>query len=235
VRYAGEDRLNIIDRKEIYGDIISLIEQSLAFIQRHTSVEQRIIAGQARHQQLYEYPLIAFREAVVNAIMHRDYFNDSSHVFIHIFSNRMEIENPGGLSGGLTLEELGERSVRRNRTIADLLYRAGFVEKIGSGIQRMKQALSENNNPPLSISSTNYFVIRFFPRIAIEKEVTLSTRQTILMQAIQNRNTIAVSDAVAILGVSADTVLRELRQLQQLQLIVKEGIGKSTRYRFKKK
>jgi ATP-dependent DNA helicase RecG len=233
VRYAGADRLNIIDRKDLYGDIITLIEESLSFIERHTSVEQRVVSGQARHQYVYEYPLTASREAVINAVMHRDYFNDSSHIFIHIFSDRMEIENPGGLSGGLTLEELGERSVRRNRTIADLLYRAGFVEKIGSGIQRMQQALSENNNPPLSISSTNYFVVRFYPRVITEKEVMLSTRQAMLLQALRNRDAITVKDAVGILGVSGDTALRELRELQTLQLTVKDGVGRSTRYRLK--
>jgi ATP-dependent DNA helicase RecG len=65
----------------------------------------------------YEYPLIATREAVINAVLQWDYFNDSFCIFIHIFSNRLEIENPGGLPGGLTLEELGERSVRRVQVI----------------------------------------------------------------------------------------------------------------------
>lgn len=233
VRYGGEDRIKIIDRKDHYGDIITLIEEALAFIERNTSVEQRVVAGQVRHQNIYEYPLIAIREAVINAVMHRDYFNDSSHVFIHIFSNRMEIENPGGLLGGLTIEELGERSVRRNRTIADLLYRAGFVEKIGSGIQRMQQALSENNNPPLSISTTNYFVVRFYPRVRTAKDVSLSARQALILQTFQNRAFFTISDVAGIIGASADTALREMRELLKLQVIEKEGIGKSTRYKFK--
>ncbi len=77
-----------------------------------------------------------------------------------MFPDYIEIENPGGLYRGLTLEDLGKRSIRRNRLIADLLHRAGYIERVGSGFSRMEQALAENNNPPLKVSATNFFNIR---------------------------------------------------------------------------
>lgn len=232
VRYAGVDRLTVIDRKDLYGDIITIIEESIAFVARHTNAEQRILAGQTRHEHRYEYPPVAVREALINAAMHRDYYNDSSHIFIHIFSDRMEIENPGGLPGGLALEELGERSVRRNRSIADLLYRAGYVEKIGSGIQRMRKALEENNNPPLTISVTNYFVLRFFPKVRTSNEISLTARQAALVGAMQNGNPLSASEVAVIINASPDSALRELRVLLDHGIVTREGTGRSTRYRI---
>lgn len=71
----------------------------------------------------------------------------------------LEVENPGGLASGLTVPDLGRRSVRRNRLLADLLFRARYVERVGSGIPRMRRALEENGNPPTAIVASNFFVL----------------------------------------------------------------------------
>ena len=133
-------------------------------------------------KNIYEYSPVAVREALVNAVTHRDYLYDSSHVYVHMFPDYIEIENPGGLYRGLTVEDLGKRSVRRNRLIADLLQRSGFVERIGSGFSRMKMALAENNNPPLEVSVTNFFNIRFYKRLEKVNPSLLSPRQVKIYQ-----------------------------------------------------
>ena len=83
IRYQGEDRFQVIDRVEILGDPITMIEESLKFVKKSTSVKY-VVTGEAQHRELYDYPLVAVREAITNAVMHRDYFYDGSHIYVHI-------------------------------------------------------------------------------------------------------------------------------------------------------
>ena len=229
VRYSGSDRFDIIDRAEILGSPIVMIEEALKFVKRNIALSYEI-DGKAQHEELYAYPLPSVREAIINAVMHRDYYYDGSHVYVHIFSDRLEIENPGGLAAGLTMAELGKRSVRRNRSIADLLYRAKFIERIGSGIQRMKRSLAQNGNPPMEVSATNFFVVKFYPRVNTVDHTPLTTRQNRLYQLALARGVLRKGDAAIHLGVSNDTALREIKALISLGLLTQTGSGKSTRY-----
>ena len=147
-----------------------------------------------------------------------------------MFSDHLEIESPGGLPSGLTIDDLGTRSVRRNRTIADLLYRAGFVERVGSGIQRMERALKDNGNPPMEITATNFFLLKFYPRVDTIDSLPLTSRQNRLYQFVVERRAIARMDAAGLLEVSGDTALREIKALMDHGLLVSTGAGKATRY-----
>ena len=229
VRYQGTDRTSVVDRAEILGDPITMIEESLRFVKRNMDVAYQITGG-ARREERYAYPLPTVREAIINAVMHRDYAYDGSHVYVHVFSDRMEIENPGGLPPGLTMDELGKRSVRRNRTIADLLYRARFVERIGSGIQRMERALAENGNPPMEVSATNFFVVKLLPRPHTSTAASLTARQNCLYQFGVQRGQITKGEAAEHLAVSGDTALREIKMLMEHGLVRQSGAGKATQY-----
>lgn len=229
VRYEGADRFGILDRADFHGDPISMIEETLAFVRRNTAVRQRV-TGDAQHRELFEYPPVAVREAVVNAVMHRDYYYDGSHTFIHIFSDRLEVENPGGLPAGLLPEELGRHSVRRNRTIADLLYRVRYVERIGSGIQRMERALADNGNPPMEITATNFFVVRFYPRIARGGSIALTSRQARILRLAADKGMLTKGEVAEALGVSGDTALRDISALVHSGILIKQGVGRGTKY-----
>ena len=93
VRYRGRDRFNIIDRQELAGNPIEMIENAHAFAKRNIRVGYSFNEG-ARRQESFEYPIPAVREAIINAVMHRDYFYDASNIYISIYSDRLEIENP---------------------------------------------------------------------------------------------------------------------------------------------
>lgn len=234
IKYSSNDRFSIIDKQDIYGNLIQQIEHSMNFIMRNMSVAADITfpikKSLARRENQYEYPLAALREAIVNAVMHRDYYYNSSHIYIHLYPDRIDIENPGGLSYGLTLENLGKRSIRRNRLIADLLHHANYIERVGSGFDRMKQTLAQNNNPPLEVSATNFFDIRFYKRIPNIAASTLTQRQAILYQLIQERQQITKKEAALALNVSDDTAVKEVNVLLKLGIIKKTGQGKATRY-----
>lgn len=228
VKYLGRDRFSIIDNQDIKGNLISQIEQTMNFIERNMGVQAELLSSSRKNR--YDYPLLALREVIVNAVTHRDYHYDGSHIYVHLYQDRIEFENPGGLYKGLTLENLGKRSVRRNRLIADLLHRARYIEKIGSGFDRMKTALAENNNPPLEVSATNFFDIRFHKRIHEINVNELSARQIILLDIIKERKILTKKEAALILNVSEDTALRDLKELIDLGLITKNGLGKATVY-----
>ena len=230
VKYQGTDRFQIIDKQDLLGDPITQIDQALAFCQRHNQVAYAVGKG-ARHQQISDYPPIALREAIINAVTHRDYFYDGAHIMLHLFSDRIEIENPGGLFKGLTLADLGKRSVRRNRAIADLLLRSKYIERVGSGITRMRQALVENANPPFEVSSSNFFGLRFFPRVSSDKgALALSLRQNKLLQFVMQRGRVSKLDCARYLEVGDDTALRELGYLVKQRLLQRQGNGKGTVY-----
>jgi ATP-dependent DNA helicase RecG len=120
--------------------------------------------------------------------------------------------------------------VRRNRAIADLLYRAKYIERVGSGISRIRNALTQNNNPPFEVTSTNFFVIRFFPRIKSAAKLQLTPRQAKLHQFLGERGVVSKRDAAVWLGVSEDTALRELIALASYGLVSRQGNGKAIRY-----
>lgn len=234
IKYKTHERFSILDKKDFTGSPLSQIEQTLSFMIRHMNIEPSIQVSNKQvlgaRKDLYEYSPIAIREAVINAIAHRDYLYDSSHVYVHMFPEYIEIENPGGLYRGITLEDLGKRSVRRNRMIADLLHRAGFIERVGSGFSRMENALLENSNPPLEVKSSNFFNIRFYKRLSNIEPSKLTPRQIKIYQIMSEKEAMTKKEIAAQLDVSEDTVIRELNALIQLGAVTKQGAGKSTVY-----
>lgn len=233
VRYKGSDRFSIYDKKDFKGSLSEQIEAGLDFLSRHIITGISIDPPNlSRHTRTEDYPLIALREALINAITHRDYVYDGTHIYIHLFSDRIEIENPGGLCHGMSVEKLGQRSVRRNRLIADMLHRAGYIERVGSGFSRIAQALLENKNPPIDVDATNFFLLRFYPRAAEEHLLNLTNRQIKLHQAFIEKHQLTQNDVTRILSVSRDTAIRDLKALINSGQVEKIGTGRATYYKI---
>ena len=137
----GADKVHILDRKDFDGGVVADIEDALRFIERNTRTGYRIKG--LRRQNIPEYPMRALREAITNAVMHRDWFFDGANVFVEIYTDRIEVISPGSLPKGLTLAALGRRSIRRNALVSDLLHRIDFIEKAGTGIRRIRDEARE--------------------------------------------------------------------------------------------
>ena len=148
VLFRGQDKVKILDRKQYKGNIIQNIEDALSFVQRHTNTEY-VITGQPRREEIPDYPETALRETIVNAVCHRDYFERRCHVVVEVFADRVEIYNPGGLPSGLDPKEFGTKSVPRNLLVADMLHRVNYIERAGTGISRIRQALSKHKKKVL--------------------------------------------------------------------------------------
>jgi ATP-dependent DNA helicase RecG len=137
--FKGTDRLHIYDRRDVRDDLLTQFNEAVAFLKKHLNVRSEIRG--VNREDIYEIPLEALREAVVNSLMHRDYSITGTQVSVEIYDDRVEILNPGGLPKNLSIQDLGKVSVRRNELIADLFFRLHKVERIGMGIQKMKDAM----------------------------------------------------------------------------------------------
>ena len=134
--FQGTTKTRILDRKDFTRDLFSIFEDCIAYIQSKLNTEL-IPHARGRHERL-ELPENALREALVNAIAHRDY-RSTANVQIYIFRDRLEVVTPGGLPAGMREEDLGMKSVPRNPLLFGMLHRMGLVEQVGSGIRRMLQ------------------------------------------------------------------------------------------------
>ncbi|MHC9541688.1 MAG: ATP-binding protein [Vulcanimicrobiota bacterium] len=159
--FKGTSNVNVLDRKDFAGGVVADIEDSLRFIERNTRTAYRIEA--LAREEIPEYPMAALREAITNAVMHRDWFIEGANVFVEIFEDRIEISSPGGLPNGMLPEDVGSKSVRRNPLIADLLHRIAFVEKAGTGIRRMRDGAREQGYPEPEFSAGSFFSAVFRP------------------------------------------------------------------------
>lgn len=159
--FKGSDRVFILDRKEFSGSLIENVDSALLYLRQHLNTRFEITGKTARRTEILELPEVALREALVNAVTHRDYFEEGASVSVEIFDDRVDIYNPGGLPKGLPLSQFGERSVCRNPLIASLMLRCEFIEKMGTGIRRIKEALSSAECPDVKIRTEGIFTISF--------------------------------------------------------------------------
>lgn len=144
--FAGTDRGRILDSAEIRSPLPRTVEEALAFVRKHESVGLEI--REVRHRERWPVPLPALREAIINALVHADYAQRGAPIRLSIFEDRLEVENPGLLPFGLTVEDiLRGVSKLRNRVIGRVFKELGLIEQWGSGIGRMVAACQDAGLP----------------------------------------------------------------------------------------
>lgn len=145
-RFRGADRVDFLDRLDIDGTVLDALEEAPKFIRRNTRLAARIVT--MRRQDIPEYPEVALREILVNAVAHADYSLSGMPIRVAIYADRLVVENPGVLPFGMTLEDLKAGVSRiRNRVIVRVLRELGLVEEWGTGYRRVMQACVEGGYP----------------------------------------------------------------------------------------
>jgi predicted HTH transcriptional regulator len=141
-RFVGQDRSRIADTTEIRLHLPLAVEEAIAFVRKHDTRAAEI--GPVRRTERWGLPPAAVREAVINAVVHADYAQRGAPIRISMFDDRLEVENPGLLPFGLTVEDLHHGiSKLRNRVLGRVFHALGLIEQWGSGIQRMTTACRE--------------------------------------------------------------------------------------------
>ncbi len=145
-RFAGKDRVRILDSSEIRSYLPQAADQAIAFVQKHLGREA-IITG-AHRVDRWTVPMVALREAIINAIVHANYAEKGAPIRVAVFDDRIEVENPGILPFGLTIDDIRKGVSRlRNRVIGRVFHELGLIEQWGSGIQRMTAACEDAGLP----------------------------------------------------------------------------------------
>ena len=142
-RFAGTDKATVLDHVRLDMHPIQAIEEAVAFVEKHST--RGAVIGRVRRRDRWSLPPVAVREAIVNAVVHADYSQRGAPIRVAIFDDRLEVENPGLLPFGLTLEDLPLGiSKLRNRVVGRVFHELGLVEQWGSGVQRMISACNDN-------------------------------------------------------------------------------------------
>lgn len=227
----------IVDDLMIAGRLPDQVEEAMDFVRRSTPVRFEM-TGDATRIQTWQYPLVAIREAVVNAICHRDY-TVPSHVEIRIHEDRLEVWSPGGLPLGISLLDLQRphSSVLRNLGIATVFYDLELVEKWGSGVERMQEACEESGVPPPAFSEDQGLLVVFHSSFTSPeqlRELGLNERQIGIVDVLRQQTSITNTDIQKTFGVSKRQATEDLAALEKQRIIERKGkTGRGTRYVLK--
>jgi len=236
IKFKGIDVTGeMLDFKEIEGDLFSEVEEVEKFIFSSISLKAWIEEGKIKRQERWEYPPKAIREALVNAIVHRDY-RSPSKIQIRIFDDRIEFWNPGRLPEGWTVETLKEEHASEpfNPLIARMFFWIGYIEEVGTGTNKMIKWCREWGlpEPEFQIKSSNIVVIFRKSKLTEEylEKLGLNEREKEIIQLIKQKKRITSYDIQRKYEVSRDTANRWLNNLIKLQLIGRRGKGKAIHY-----
>lgn len=234
VKFEGTQPINVITQKDFTSDPIENIEKTLSFIKQHISKRFIIPENSPQRVEIDEYPHTVLREAVVNAVVHRDYFSYDS-VQINIFDDRIEISNPGSLPDGLTAEFFGKRSVRRNPITYRLLRDCKFVEGLGIGIPKMINEMRKTGlrDPEFHFEGGFFAVILRNAKSKIkpiEGLKDLSTRQSLAIDYLRQNKTIKSKTYANMNNVSLPIAIKDLNELAKFKHIKKVGTYRGAYY-----
>ena len=234
-RFDGLTSVKFLDEETFEGDILSQLDGAIKFVTRNTRKALRI-TGRPEHEVIPEYPAEAVREAILNAICHRNYA-DASATQIRIYDDRLEVWNPGALPPGMMLDELYHEhpSRPRNPRLAQALHRAHLIEHWGTGTVRIVQACEESGLPrPEFITDQGMFKVRFPSMVEIAKPVTvthvLTERQQQTIAYIREHGAITRNEYEQLFMVKRSQANRDLSELTEKGILVMEQKGAHSRY-----
>lgn len=240
--FKGITRSVFIDKREFEGSLYSQIEEAFQFILKHINLGAEI-DGIIR-KDIYELPVKAIREAIVNAVTHRNYM-DNSCVQVCIYDDRVEITSPGMLFGGLTIEMMMRGSSKiRNTGIAEIFSRMHIVEGWGTGVQRMLDGCKEYSiQPPKFTEIGDCFRVEFFrKKTNVQENVHVNvqenkkmTKKEWVFELITERNDISNKEIAEKLNCSPKTVYRYIKELKSDGIIERVGSDKQGYWKINKK
>ena len=179
--YKGSIEEDALDDKEFQGaSLITLLQNAEDFV-RNNSKNPWSIRGMTREERS-DYPYKAVREVLVNALIHRNYQILGSEIHVEVFDDRLEITSPGGMMNGRRVQDMDIRhipSMRRNQVISDVFSRLGFMERRGSGIDRILNSYVEVAQKPTFYSDSDFFIVTLPNRsVATPAQVSMESVET---------------------------------------------------------
>jgi ATP-dependent DNA helicase RecG len=233
VAFKGTQRVDIYDRKDVQEDLLTQFNEAVFFLKKHLNVRSEI--KDVNRRDVYEIPLEVLREAVANAVIHRDYSARGTSIMVEVHSDKVVISNPGGLPEGLNVNSLLNISVRRNELIADMFARMHKVERLGTGIKRMKNAMKEAKLASPKIESDMFFTltlqrpgyrykkakgsvkssVKGSVKSSVKGSVKSSVKSSVkILRAIRDDKFITTTKLAEIIGISKRAVEKQIAKLK---------------------
>lgn len=236
-----------MDDAEYSGSIISLIENGEAFIKRNSRMMWRKTDNS--REEMPEYVERSYHEALINGLAHRDYLINGSEVHIDIYDDRMEIYSPGGMPDGSLIQErdpLTVPSTRRNPVLADVLNRLGYMERKGSGLEKIISGYEfqinydESKKPKFRSDRYQFTVVmpnlnytvgnvpQNVPRNVpqdVPRNILQDKLDSQIISLIQKNNKISTEKIAMILGVSSKTIKRHIKEMDHVNYIGRGANG----------
>ena len=213
-----------LDNRKFEGTIKEIIDSATAYVMAGMR-KGSLIRGVTR-QDIPEYPEVALREAIVNAVAHRDYshFVRGSHIQVRMFADRLEVENPGGLYGGVTIDKLQEGQSTRNRLLVQLMEDMHLVENRGSGIDAMLDAMQKRGLPaPVFEDKRTSFLVVLYNTLVMSDEERI-------LAYVREHGSIKRADCQQLLGVDEIKAKYILRKMRDARLLLQEGTRRGAHY-----
>ncbi|GAA4847840.1 helix-turn-helix domain-containing protein [Algivirga pacifica] len=252
IAFEGTTKTNIIDDKRFGGPLVNQYKQALQWLKSKLSVRYIIEDAGPRKEQ-WEIPEVALKEAIMNALAHRDYYDKGSRIVIELFEDRLEVTNPGGLVSAIKPDEFGFKSHSRNPLLFGLLVRINMVEQIGSGIRRMQDVVKEAGLPVPVFKTEGLFTV-IFSRVSVDESSGESsgkssgknsmswenTKQQIatnlskklsksawmILELVYENKDITIPEMAEQVGISERAIQKNIQKLKEEQLLERVGPDK---------
>lgn len=223
----GDSISNIQEREQFTQEcILKQYLEAITFYKRYYQYE--VIEGSTR-KTIELLPEVAFREALVNALVHRDW-SLKAYIRILMFPDHIEIKSPGNLPAGITMEEYleGDISYLRNPLVANIFYRLKYIEMFGTGIRRIKERYKDSAAKP-SFKNTENVLTVILPTISRYYDVNAD--EALVLKILSNKMALSSSEIAQQSSFNKAKIIRILNSLERKNYIDRIGKARSTKYK----
>ncbi len=239
-RFKGTDKTEFLDNRQLHGHAFQILDEAMHFILRNIPIAGRIESGKLERQDTPLYPPLALREALVNALCHRDYAIPGGAVNVAIYDDCLEVISTGLLPAGITVADLKRKhiSVPRNPLVAGAFYRRGLIEQWGRGTQKIVDWCVATGQPePEFEEQAGAVVVRFrpsgyHPPLRVSHDLGDRQRRILLILCDGNERRFQEIYAQIDNPPSDRTVRQDLNLLRQWGLVESSGHGAGARWRL---
>jgi ATP-dependent DNA helicase RecG len=243
VRFAGTEPGSgptglpgYVRREDISGPLVQCIERGWQVVWQEMRKEARVTS--LVREEIPEYPPFAIREAIVNAMAHRDWRVSGLRNQIRIFDDRIEVASAGGFPGHITAENIVHEQFSRNPKIVKVLYHWNYIEELGIGVDRMIRAMTEAGHPSPEFAANGHTVTvtlrsslrRMTVAIPEAWKEKLNERQLQALQYIKERGSITNREYREFCNVGRTVATQELSEMLQQGVLIRKKSGRATVY-----
>ena len=231
IAFDGTDKRFIIDDKPFGGNLFQQYQQAMHWLKGKLNVRYDIEGqGGGPRKEIWEIPETVFKEAIFNALSHRDYYDKGAVIHIEVFSDRVEISNPGGLVSAIPEAEFGKRSHSRNPLIFGLFSRMQLVEQVGSGIGRIQDLMKSAELPePIFQKEGIFTVVLKRPLTGSEKSSEKSSGKSSekIIELMRTNPQVTIAELANELKITTRAVEKQVAKLKKAGIIERQGSYKS--------